>query len=386
MPIVPALVIFDLCLWGMALAAYFVARRAAWRSLAAELRIFLLLAALGCCASLLLGRVVYQNNFASLRFLAHTLFCLLAPVLFWRSMVLGFAGRRGLGAAGALLALGGEAVYIYARQVEPYWLDVTRYTYTTPRLPAGTRPIKVVVLADLQTDRIGAYEEMVFARMDAERADLILLPGDYLQFRPGQDEAWRNRTRAALQGLFNGLRHRPRYGIWGVDGDTDSVRTSLQGTRVQPVSGRLVTLPGEPPLQLWGLRRAQSRMPHIALRGRNRQAIHDFPGLTIVLGHAPDYAIPDLEVVERDGPEACRLPALCIAGHTHGGQVSIPFIGPPITLSNLPRRYITGLHRFGEMGLLVSRGVGHEQGYAPRLRFNCRPELAVVELRSAAER
>ena len=102
--------------------------------------------------------------------------------------------------------------------------------------------------------------------------------------------------------------------------------------------------------------------------------IRSFSGLTILIGHAPDFAIHWIQ-------QGCNLPVLSIAGHTHGGQIVIPGFGPPLTLSRVPRRYASGFHQLGQGWLLVSRGIGHERGHAPRIRMFCRPELCVVELR-----
>lgn len=89
----------------------------------------------------------------------------------------------------------------------------------------------------------------------------------------------------------------------------------------------------------------------------------------ICLGHCPDFALGDVHA------------DLLLAGHTHGGQVRLPFIGPPVTLSKAPRGWTNGVtHLSGGRHLFVSRGIGMERGYAPRLRFLCRPELIVIDI------
>ena len=89
----------------------------------------------------------------------------------------------------------------------------------------------------------------------------------------------------------------------------------------------------------------------------------------VVFGHSPNFALGGIRA------------DLLIAGHTHGGQVRLPLIGPPIILSAIPRRWAAGRTDldYGPT-LIVSRGVGHERGHAPRLRFLCRPELVIVDL------
>jgi predicted MPP superfamily phosphohydrolase len=97
--------------------------------------------------------------------------------------------------------------------------------------------------------------------------------------------------------------------------------------------------------------------------------VQDEKEFHIVLGHAPDFALGN---VQGD---------LFVAGHTHGGQVRLPIIGPIITFSRVPRHMAAGVTELaGGRTLVVSRGTGMERGYAPRMRFLCRPELVVIEI------
>ena len=103
--------------------------------------------------------------------------------------------------------------------------------------------------------------------------------------------------------------------------------------------------------------------------------LEDVEGLHIVFGHAPDFALHD--VADAD---------VLIAGHTHGGQVRLPFVGPLITLSRVPRAWAAGQTELpGGAQLFVSRGIGMERGHAPRLRFLCRPELMIIDLLPALQ-
>jgi len=91
---------------------------------------------------------------------------------------------------------------------------------------------------------------------------------------------------------------------------------------------------------------------------------------TLLLYHSPDLIY-----------EAAELGVdLELGGHTHGGQIRVPFYGAIVTLSEYGRRFASGLFQVDGTTLYVSRGLGLEGGHAPRVRFLCRPELVSLEL------
>jgi predicted MPP superfamily phosphohydrolase len=125
-------------------------------------------------------------------------------------------------------------------------------------------------------------------------------------------------------------------------------------------------------VQVIGLAPASSRRP---LAPELAESARAFDGLTLVMGHAPEFMLSAAEL---------DVPLVLLAGHTHGGQVVLPLLGPPLTLARVPRRLARGgLHRIGESWACVSRGIGMERGHAPRIRFLCRPELVVIDLAAA---
>ncbi len=72
-----------------------------------------------------------------------------------------------------------------------------------------------------------------------------------------------------------------------------------------------------------------------------------------------------------------------LCGHTPGGQIRLPLLGPLVTASDAPRRLAAGTHRVGDTWLHTGRGLGLEGLGVPRLRFWCPPELTLVELTSS---
>jgi predicted MPP superfamily phosphohydrolase len=71
---------------------------------------------------------------------------------------------------------------------------------------------------------------------------------------------------------------------------------------------------------------------------------------------------------------------LYLSGHTHGGQVALPFYGAIITLSKFGKKYESGMYRVGETILYVNRGIGLEPRPAPQIRFLARPEITVFDI------
>ncbi|MBN2131289.1 MAG: metallophosphoesterase [Sedimentisphaerales bacterium] len=239
--------------------------------------------------------------------------------------------------------------------IEPRWIEVTRFTISSTELET---PVRVAVIADLQTDRIGRYEERIFELTMAEQPDLILLAGDYLHV---SDEAEYEALKTELNALMQQAHLDAPLGVFAVQGNIDwgdwtELFAGLPVTTFETTSSLDLG-----PVALTGLTMGDSANPALSLG--------DHEKFHIVLGHVPNYSLGSVEA------------DLLIAGHTHGGQVQIPFLGPVFTLSEVPRSWASGMTSIAPgRHLIVSRGIGMERGNAPRLRFLCRPELLILEL------
>ena len=258
----------------------------------------------------------------------------------------------------------------YASFVEPYHLQLEMVA--VPSLPehAGDVPIRVGVLADIQTTRVTQYEHDAVDRLMALRPDIILLPGDLMQERPGSE--------AEVIGGFRELMGKLQApgGVFFVLGDIDSpeeLEAILTGTQVKllvndivrtTVRGRSVTIGGTELNP-----RSEGTLRTIRRLSRSQ----DHGDVRILVAHRPDAA---LQVAPEDRVD------LVVAGHTHGGQFVIPGFGPPMTLTGVPRQVgAGGLHRLDSgQQIYVSRGVGMERDQAPPLRFFCPPEVTLLEL------
>ncbi|NQV31248.1 MAG: metallophosphoesterase family protein [Phycisphaeraceae bacterium] len=241
--------------------------------------------------------------------------------------------------------------------IEPHWLEVAHVTLTSEKLD---RSIRVAVLADIQTDAPGEYDARVFARVKAEKPDLILFLGDYIQTTADKFAPCAKK----LNTLLHDADFNPPLGQYAIRGnkDHDTWTDIFSDLNVTCLDQTTTTDIG--PMILTGLSFAQSFQTNVTLEPQEK--------FHLVLGHGPDYALGQTHA------------DLMLAGHTHGGQVRIPGLGPLLTYSKVPRAWASGLTQITpNQHLYVSRGIGMERGHAPRLRFLCRPELLIMTLAPA---
>lgn len=303
---------------------------------------------------------------------AHVLWLDAVVALPLAALALALAGWRRGGWPLRVAAVGGlllAPVGAYASFVEPQRLVLERAE--VPLAPArdGEGTIRVAVLADLQFERLGDHERDAIALAMAQRPDLILLPGDYIQGSPAE----RARELPKLRELFAQLR--APGGVFAVQGDQENpeqAREIFSGSGIRLLENELVeTRVGDRRVTIAGLslhwRSAESTAAAAALESSAGDG-----DVRLLLAHRPD-------VVETLAPDS-RVDLL-VAGHTHGGQLHLPLLGPLETGSDLPREVgAGGLHELDGRRLYISRGIGVERGHAPKLRLGSPPEVSLLEL------
>lgn len=265
-------------------------------------------------------------------------------------------------AARALRAIvvAGLALLVYMRFIEPATLRVQRDTL----LHTGLAPLRVGVIADLHLG-VGSIDDDRAARavrtVNGLGADVIVLLGDY-----SADNAWaRPTTPEAVAEILRPLR--APLGVYAVLGNHDRwidaprFERALGAVGISVLENRGVAL-GRDHLWLAGLSDDFSASPDLdaALRGAPDDA------RVLAITHSPDV-FPRL-------PERVRV---LFAGHTHGGQIRLPFIKTTWIPSHLARPYVRGVYRAGGRQLYVSSGVG--MSILP-LRLGVPPEVNLVTL------
>ena len=279
--------------------------------------------------------------------------------------------RRLLKAAGAVAAAAVGAA-AYARWIEPVWIETVERDLPVPHLPAAWDGVRVGLVADLHHGRRVPLDYLAggIDRLASLEPDLVAVVGDVVT-AGGMQYA------KAAAGLMPRLS--PPMGIVACLGNHDyDVTRPVRHAEAQEVAR---TLP-EAGVRLLrneavGLSRGGETLWIVGLEdlwSGGMDAATAFAAVpegaaNLTLCHNPDAA-EDL---------ADAGAGTILAGHTHGGQVQVPLVGPPILPVRHRDRY-EGLHRVGAAWLYINRGLG----WLRKVRFGCRPEITILTLRAAA--
>jgi predicted MPP superfamily phosphohydrolase len=276
-------------------------------------------------------------------------------------------------------ALGGALLggLVYAREIEPSWVALERVTLTLPRLAPPFDGYRIVQISDVHLDGWMTPErlESIVDLINKQEPDLVAITGDFVAVSADY-----------ISGLSGPLsRLRAPDGAVAVLGnhdhlnDADTVRRALSSAGVVDVSNAVHTLRRDgAALHLCGVdsvMEGYDRLDEVIYTLQDAE-----PGCAVLLAHEPDFA---------DKSAATGRFDLQLSGHSHGGQVRIPFLGSPLVrllpllgasfVPPLIYKYPRGLYRVGGMYQYTNRGLGVV--YA-RFRLNCRPEITVFTLRA----
>jgi uncharacterized protein len=268
----------------------------------------------------------------------------------------GLSRRRLLIGSVGLIGLSASATGAYAGAIEPSDLLVTRYALTPPNWPAGQK-LTIAVIADLHAG--GPHMTLphiahIVDTANALHCDVVVLLGDFkafykFNFMPVDDPLW-----AAELG-----RLRAPLGVWAILGNHDwwhdlhGVRSALANARI-PVLENDAVLLGPPGQKFW-LAGIGDQLAHWISRGRFR-GVDDLPG-TLARVHTDDPVV--LLVHEPDiFTQVPQRVALTLAGHTHGGQIRVPFIWPQFVPSRYGARFAYGHVVEDNRHMIVSGGLG----------------------------
>ena len=249
-----------------------------------------------------------------------------------------------------IVALGAAAA-VDGFFIEPCWIQVT-HQEIQGRIDA---PLKIADLTDIHTHGIGRRERQLLKILDAEKPDIILITGDTIGTRNGNYTECKH--------LYEKL-HAP-LGVWFVRGNWENIRPLRSERAFYQEAGVHFLLNANgaprPDVRIAGLDDPYTGTARLdtALAGIP-QGIY-----TIALFHSPAYF-----------DHVAGRVNLVLAGHTHGGQVLIPFV-KPIWLPKGCGRFLSGWYEEKGTKMYVSRGLGTSM--LP-VRFLCRPEVTFITI------
>jgi len=233
-----------------------------------------------------------------------------------------------------------------------------------PGWPKGALPVRAVLISDLHVagpDMPPSRLTRIVGQVNALAPDLVLIAGDFISDKRMSTRHYNQREAAApLAGLSAPL------GVFAVLGNHDHWRDPA-GARAALAAAHVRLLDNDAapagPLVIGGLDDAFTRHDDL---DATVAAMRALPGARILLSHSPD-PFP-------------RLPgdvALMLAGHTHCGQIRLPFVGAVSTMSRYGQRYACGLVRENRRTLIVTAGLGTS---GLPLRLGAAPDLWLIWL------
>jgi uncharacterized protein len=241
-------------------------------------------------------------------------------------------------------------LFSYAHWVEPRWIEVSYHRFREEK----KKSIRIAHVSDLHIRSIGGREANLLAILEREKPDAILISGDSV------DE---NANYRAVGDFLREMR--APLGIWLVKGNWEHWRPNEKEKELYFAAGvRFLDNSAEKLAEdVWvvGVDDESAGSPDLkkAFKGVPKDA------LTIGLFHSPAFF-----------DHSSQYFNLALAGHTHGGQVRLPFL-PPFWQPEGSGGYVAGWYKVGDSKMYVSRGLGTS---ILDIRFFCRPELPIVEI------
>ena len=280
-----------------------------------------------------------------------------------------FSRRHFLVGAGATAA----GVALYSGEIARHEIDLVSRPLAIRDLPPAFNGFRIAQISDIHLDEFTEpfFLERVVRHVNGLKPDMVVLTGDFvthgsLTFLNGRSAAYH--CGEILSTLTCPLRF-ACLGNHDVAVSAPLVIDSLVANGIPVLVDDHVPIErGGSRFWLCGVNDPGTTNPRLDL------AIPPEPNAPVILmAHEPDYA--DMVLVHPRG----RLVDVMLAGHTHGGQIRLPFMGP-LVLPPMGKKYAEGLFHLQKMQLYVNRGIG---AVGIPFRLNCPPEITMFTLRQA---
>ncbi len=252
-----------------------------------------------------------------------------------------------------IIAVLGILAYLYGYFIEPYNLEINKVYLKTPKLKNGE--IVVVEISDLHLDDKVFNEWKMIKLVNDIDPDVIVFCGDSINVE---------RTLGRLKEVLSQLK--AKLGKFAVKGNFDTAYwynlDLFSGTGFKELDKKTISIEKNGDwFTISGVRPYAGVQKLFFLQGLDKNKYN------ILLSHYPK-AVEDVKGYAID---------LVLAGHTHGGQICLPFYGAIATMAKYGKRYESGLYQVNKSFIYVNKGLGLGGGRVPRIRLFCRPEITV---------
>ncbi len=259
------------------------------------------------------------------------------------------------------------SILIWSLLIEPNMLTVRRVTIDIPNWPKELDNLNIVVIGDIHGGSQFIDErklDQIVKLVNSENPDLVLLLGDYMKGVVGGRVINPEITAGKLAKI------NADYGKISVLGNHDwwfngyRVRKALENSGIKVLENESVKITyNKKSFWISGIADLYDREVYF---DKTFEKIHDKNPI-IMLSHTPDIL-----------PVVPQKVSLTLAGHVHGGQFRLPFVGPIITPSLYGSKYSQGLVVEKNKYMFVTNGIG--TSILP-VRFLCPPEIVVLKLK-----
>jgi len=270
---------------------------------------------------------------------------------------------------------GAAGLALYSGEIARHWIEVTQRDFFLKSLPAAFDGLRIAQISDIHMDEFTEpfFLRQVVQKINRLRPDAVFLTGDFVTDGIGHrhfavGSAWQ------CAAILKELECRQVYAVLG---NHDVIINAKMVTEALTSSGITVLRNAYQPMEraggrIWlaGLDDPLEGHPNLELA--IPASIRNQPDEPVVLlCHAPDYA--DRLLAHPAG----QAVDLMLSGHTHGGQICLPFLGA-LALPLWGKKYVEGFFRLGGLQLYVNRGIGT---VGLPFRLNCPPEITLLTLR-----
>lgn len=252
---------------------------------------------------------------------------------------------------------------LYAHFIEPNWIDINYVRLKLPNLASEFNGYRIVLFSDIHIDKRSKKRRLnhIFRLVNQQKPDLIAITGDFVTRRQMKFIPKLEATLGQLNASDKVVGVLGNHDYWA---NATKIAEVLEKNNILNLDNKVYTLKrGDALLNIAGVDDVWVGKDRLDL------VLKELPakGAAILLAHEPDFA---------DTSAATNRFDLQLSGHSHAGQIRLPFLEPPL-LPGLGEKYYAGLYKIGNMFEYTNRGIGMTKLH---LRFSARPEITVFIL------